>query len=229
MLATRALGAARQRRPHGLLAQVPPQVPHEALQHTWLLSSQPTKHCLWPRATCAVAHGAACRLSTRAVMRVLPVLCIPPLAVFPASAPPRMHTTSAGDSQLRLARRIAGMQHWRGPPGRLEQPSAAAAAHPTSRVAADLVSWVQSAGHGVRAIGCVERTEVRGPGGRTLPRAEGDARLSLLTALPKRSSTLTVPAFPKKRVRKKLPRVSCKKESFTPKLPRTVLCKKREV
>ena len=33
-----------------------------------------------------------------------------------------MQATSARDSQTRPVRKIAGMQHWRGPPGRLEQP-----------------------------------------------------------------------------------------------------------
>ena len=36
--------------------------------------------------------------------------------------PRRLQATSACDSQTRPVRKIAGMQHWRGPPGRLEQP-----------------------------------------------------------------------------------------------------------
>ena len=36
--------------------------------------------------------------------------------------PRRLQATSACDSQTRPERKIAGMQHWRDPPGRLEQP-----------------------------------------------------------------------------------------------------------
>ena len=36
--------------------------------------------------------------------------------------PRRMQATSARDSQTRPVRKIAGMQHWRGPPGRPEHP-----------------------------------------------------------------------------------------------------------
>jgi len=36
--------------------------------------------------------------------------------------PRRLQATSACDSQTRPVRKIAGMQHWRGPPGSLEQP-----------------------------------------------------------------------------------------------------------
>ena len=37
-------------------------------------------------------------------------------------SPRRLQATSARDSQTRPVRKIAGMQHWRGPPGRPEQP-----------------------------------------------------------------------------------------------------------
>ena len=69
--------------------------------------------------------------------------------------PRKMQATSARDSQTRPVRKIAGMQHWRGPPGRLEQPCPPHSPHVALQQTWRLGCWtpaVQSANRREEAV-----------------------------------------------------------------------------